>query len=247
MSQPRISEEDLHAYLDGALTEDRRAEVERLLGTDVEAAQLVRAGEEQKALLHARFDGVLDEPVPVRLQRRRSGRAWFGRAAAGVALLLLGGVLGWWLRGDPMRVERATLARQAAIAHVVYTPEVRHPVEVTAKEEAHLVGWLSKRLGASVRAPKLSGQGFELLGGRLLPEPGRPGAQFMYQDAAGRRLTLYVSTDIANRDTAFRYSRENGVHVFYWIDGRLGYALSGDLEKTDMMRVARAVYEQLNP
>lgn len=89
--------------------------------------------------------------------------------------------------------------------------------------------------------------GYELLGGRLLPEPGRPGAQFMYQDATGKRLTLYVSTDVTNRDTAFCYASDGGLHVFYWIDRQFGYALSGDLDKNEILRVARAVYEQLNP
>jgi anti-sigma factor RsiW len=164
-----------------------------------------------------------------------------------VISLLLGVALGWWMRGEGMIERRPEIPRQAAIAHAVYVPEIRHPVEVTSKEEAHLVGWLSKRLGAPVRAPRLGALGYELLGGRLLPESGRPSAQFMYQDANGRRLTLYVSTDARNRDTAFRYAREGELHVFYWIDQKLGYALSGDLEKNEMLRVARAVYEQLNP
>ena len=118
---------------------------------------------------------------------------------------------------------------------------------VAASEEQHLVNWLSKRLGVPVKAPKLKALGFELLGGRLLPEGGRPSAQFMYQDAQGRRLTLYLSSDVHNRDTAFRYVAEGGLHVFYWVDQKLGYALSGDLGKEEMLRVARAVYEQLNP
>ena len=69
----------------------------------------------------------------------------------------------------------------------------------------------------------------------------------MYQDANGRRLTLYVSTDVQNRETAFRYVREGELHVFYWIDRTLGYALAGDVGKEEMLRIARAVYEQLNP
>ncbi len=59
----------------------------------------------------------------------------------------------------------------------------------------------------------------------------------MYQDAKGKRLTLYVSRLAAeNRDTAFRFSQEDKVAVFYWIDGRLGYALSGELPKPELLR-----------
>jgi anti-sigma factor RsiW len=240
-----VRDEELHAFVDRELDAARSGEIEALLAREPEAARVAHTFQEQKALLHVAFDSVLDEPVPVRLAHRRPARSW--RAAAAIAWLALGAGLGWALRGTQEPARSVQLPRQAAVAHAAFTPEVRHPVEVTAKEEAHLVGWLSKRLGAPVRAPKLGALGYELLGGRLLPESGRPGAQFMYQDAGGRRLTLYVSTDVDNRDTAFRYINEGGLHVFYWVDRTLGYALSGELDKQEMLRVARAVYEQLNP
>ena len=70
----------------------------------------------------------------------------------------------------------------------------------------------------------------------------------MYQDARGQRLTLYLRTDAAgNRETAFRFAQEGKVGVFYWLDGKLGYALSGEQSKADLMRVVDSVYRQLNP
>ncbi len=74
------------------------------------------------------------------------------------------------------------LARVAAVAHAVYSPEVRHPVEVGADQEAYLVRWLPKRLGANLKVPHLAAQGYPLVGGRLLPGERGPAAQFMYQD-----------------------------------------------------------------
>jgi anti-sigma factor RsiW len=41
--------------------------------------------------------------------------------------------------------------------------------------------------------------------------------------------------------------QERGISVFYWIDGKFGYALSGETDKAELLRVARAVYQQLNP
>lgn len=242
-----IREDEIHAFVDGEIDPPRAAQIEASIASDVELAALVQSIRSQNTRLHLAYDAVLNEPVPERLRRVKSSGNLHWRAAAAVAWLAIGGVLGWLVRDSGSEPQRVVLPRQAAVAHVAFTPEVRHPVEVTAAEEAHLVAWLSKRLGAKVRAPKLAQFGFELLGGRLLPESGRPGAQFMYQDAAGKRLTLYVSTDVDNRDTAFRYAAQNGVHVFYWIDQNLGYALSGDLPKPDMLRVARSVYEQINP
>jgi anti-sigma factor RsiW len=35
--------------------------------------------------------------------------------------------------------------------------------------------------------------------------------------------------------------------VFYGVDQQLGYALSGEIEKAELARMANAVYKQLNP
>ena len=174
--------------------------------------------------------------------------------------MVIGVAAGWQLRaltGNGGSVAAPAFARQAAVAHVVYSPEVRHPVEVGANEEAHLVAWLSKRLGTPLRIPQLTEQGYALVGGRLLPgQPDEraekslmaPVAQFMYQDAKGLRLTLYVRINAdASRETAFRFAQEKNIGVFYWVDQKLGYALSGDVEKSELLRVANTVYKQLNP
>ena len=177
--------------------------------------------------------------------------------AAGAGLL--GGAAGWTLRGSAPDTNArlaasgpaqalAALPRQAAIAHAVYTPEVKHPVEVGADQQQHLVAWLSKRLGKQLRPPQLAKQGYELVGGRLLPGDSGPVAQFMYADASGQRLTLYVSSgQKQNRDTGFRFAQEGNVGVFYWIDGSFGYALSAAVGKKELSQIANAVYEQLQP
>jgi anti-sigma factor RsiW len=67
----------------------------------------------------------------------------------------------------------------------------------------------------------------------------------MYADASGARLTLYVSNDQAGGDTAFRFAQEGPVSVFYWVDGKLGYALSGQVARPELSRVTEAVYAQL--
>jgi anti-sigma factor RsiW len=80
----------------------------------------------------------------------------------------------------------------------------------------------------------------------LLPGSSGPVAQFMYHDASGQRLTLYVTTEnTANQDTGFRFAQEGPVNVFYWIDGKFGYALSAGIDKGELARVATAVYDQL--
>jgi anti-sigma factor RsiW len=244
----RPPEGDLHAYVDGHLEPARRAEVELWLTSNADDAERINAWRRHKEALHAAFDGALEDAVPERLLRAarpQKNRLW--GIAATVSWLAIGGIIGFILRGaQPAPVLAPTLARSAAIAHVVYSPEVKHPVEVGADQEAHLVQWLSKRLGTPVKVPHFAAEGFDLVGGRLLPGDQGPVAQFMYQDTQGRRLTLYVRTDASeNRETAFRFALEGKVSVFYWLDGRLGYALSGELPREQLLGLSETAYRQL--
>ncbi len=244
-----ISEHDLQAYVDGQVDPARVAEMEAHLADHPQDAMRVEAYRKQNQTLHALFDPTLDEPLSGALQRRQRPRPQWQRYAAMVGTLAVGLVLGFALRGvTAPALGPMALSKQAAFAHVAFVPEVLHPVEVSAKQETHLVNWLSKRLGGEVRAPHLSSAGFELMGGRLLPSETGPAAQFMYQDNRGQRLTLYVKREPArDAETAFRFTKEKGVSVFYWIDRDFGYALSGDLPKADLLKVAETVYRQLNP
>ncbi|WP_426341119.1 anti-sigma factor family protein [Pseudoduganella sp. S-14] len=269
-----MNEAELQAWVDGRLPPDRQAAVDRYLADHPAEAGRLQAYREQNAALHALFDDMLDADVPQALHPAPPGRpgpanspAWampaWRRMAAMLALAagagVIGGAAGWTLRGAGMDgstglaasspvLPLASLPREAAIAHAVYAPEIKHPVEVGADQQQHLVAWLSKRLGKQLRPPQLAQQGYELVGGRLLPGDTGPVAQFMYADAGGQRLTLYVSSgQQQNRDTGFRFAQEGNVGVFYWIDGSFGYALSAAVGKKELSQVANAVYEQLQP
>ncbi|HCX32258.1 MAG TPA: hypothetical protein DHV08_01040 [Rhodocyclaceae bacterium] len=265
MSKHMVTDDDLHAYVDARLPPARRAEIEAHLAADSEAATRVRAYQAHRQGLHDLFDPVLDEPIPASLRelaaeidtrleargtRFVARRLLRSRIAAGVLIASFGGALGWLAHGIHRPAETlaagTSLHRQAAVAHAVFSPDVRRPVEIGADHEDQLVTWLSKRLGVPVRPPKLAALGYGLIGGRLLPGNSGPVAQFMYQDAAGRRLTLLVSTEVATGgDTAFRFAQEGPVNVFYWIDGKFGYALSAGIPKDELAHVAADVYGHL--
>lgn len=259
-----ISETDLHAYVDGELTAERRREIEAWLAHRPEEAARVESYRADKRELRALFEPVLDEALPPRVLRAaRAPRSLLApqRLAAGIALALLSGAAGWTLHGElqaPRSLPQASLgidaasgfAQRAAVAHAVFSPDSRRAVEVDAAHEDQLVAWLSRRMGAPMKPPRLQPLGYALEGGRLLPGGRGPVAQFMYRDSAGTRLTLYVSSEIgaasgANGDTAFRFGREAGVNVFYWVDGPFGYAISAEAERAELERVSREVYRQL--
>lgn len=245
----KVTEIELHAYVDGQLDSARRLEVEAYLAANPVQAERVRAYALQKENLHTLFDPTLDEAIPEALRPRPTRIALKPkRYAALLVAAMIGASLGWTVRGPSSLPIAQTMPQRAAMAHLVYVPEILHPVEVSAKEEAHLTQWLSKRLGGPVHAPQLRELGFELVGGRLLPDQAGPAAQFMYQDGRGERLTLYVRNALSsNRETAFRYAQEGKVGVFYWVDGPFGYALTGEFERKQLLRVAESVYRAFNP
>jgi len=206
------------------------------------------ANADQNNLLRRQFDPVLTEPIPARMYLKRPPWLDYARAAVFIAVGLGIGLSIPWMRPTPQAsaIAITPLPVRAARAHLVYSPEVRHPVEVEAKEQEHLVKWLSKRLDLQLKVPVLSTEGFELLGGRLLPGTDGPVAQFMYQDPTGKRLTLYVTRPHKGDEiTAFRFAQEGRVSVFYWIDRDCGYAISGDIDKATLARIANTVYKQL--
>jgi len=270
--QQPVTEAELHAYVDAQLTPERRQDVEDWLATRPLEAQRVERYRLHKLALRAAFDPVLAEPVPARLQRaaqpRSAWAAWSAqRLAAGLAIALIGGATGWGLRGAlaPNGHSAATaiasapsgFAQRAAVAHAVYSPDVRRSVEIDAAHEEQLSTWLSRRMGAPMKPPHLQSVGYSLEGGRLLPGGRGPVAQFMYRAESGAKLTLYVSNDMADLGgaassagsggaaTAFRFAQQGPVNVFYWVDGAFGYALSAEADRTTLARVSDEVYRQI--
>jgi len=275
----RPDEARLSAWLDGELDAATHAQVDAWLRDHPDDAALARLWAADRDALRARFDPVLDEPIPAALQATvlQAGRAavapWAGwRQVAMVAGLLItgglaGGLLGAQLAGgdaltaaaqhlpwlDAERVRPGAWQHRAAVAHAVYVPEVRHPVEVNVAQgsaseqraqEEHLARWLGKRLDLPVRLFDLRPQGFELVGGRLLPDANGPSAQLMYQNSAGQRVTVYLRKPEAGASTAFRFQRDGELGLFYWVEDGFGCALVGKLPREQLLALAEAVYKQ---
>ncbi len=267
----------LSAWLDDELPPEQRAEVEAWLREHPEDAARVRLWSADAEALRVRLDTVLSEPVPQALTQvawRKApdtlpGVRW-QRWAAALAVFVLGGAVGaalvWRLQPESPLLARSgepAWVHRAALAHTVYVPEVRHPVEVKAQEE-HLSRWLTRRLTVPVKLFDLRAQGFELVGGRLLPDAaGTPSAQLMYQampdtgatgaDGKPLRVTVYLRKPDSNTPAAFRYEREGELGMFYWVEGESaeggarGYALVGVLPKEKLLALAEAIYRQGTP
>ncbi|GLU31137.1 anti-sigma factor [Trinickia caryophylli] len=232
----------LGAFIDGELPEHEREAVGAALEHDREARARVDAWRAQKAALKALCGAPQSQSNPPSVVVLRTRTSWPVRiamaaswVAAGIAIgTALGSVIPRIAKGG---VETAAFARRADIAYAVYSPEVRHPVEVSAGDEAHLMNWLSKRLGRPLSVPSLREYGYSLVGGRLLPGESGPAAQFMYESNGGARLTLYVAR-IPGDESAFRLLRDGERRTFYWASDHFGYALSGSISEAKLRAIA---------
>jgi anti-sigma factor RsiW len=255
MSSNTNLDDDLQAYADGQLAPERRQAFEQALARDPALAARVAEIQRQNAWLRGGLDPLMHEPLPQRLIEAARPRAQRWRMPAGlisavasVAMLAVGLAGGWYARDAVLARDGTptTFARQAALTHALYAADVNRPVEVWAPEEKRLVAWLTKRLGFPVHAPDLNSVGYALVGGRLVAGNEQPTALFMYENGAKQRLTLQARKQPTGAtESAFRYAIEDGVGVYYWIDDQCGYALSGSLDRAQLLAIGRLVYAQL--
>ena len=249
-----VTEEELHAYVDGELPADRQEAVAAWLAAHSEQAALVAAWRAQAEAIRARYGAVANESVPPRFQLdqllrqdRARGRSWAAMAAAALIAFVAGSGAGWMARGasaaPPTGFDAVTA--DALDAYKLYVGEVRHPVEVPGSERAHMTQWLSKRLGAELRIPDLQSIGLKLVGGRLLPGPTGAAAFYMYEAASGERFTIYCSK-AGEPQTALRYKSGDGFAAFYWVDDKVAYVVSGPADREKLEKVTKTVYEQVD-
>ncbi len=250
-----VTEDELHAYVDGELPADRHEAVAAWLAEHPDEAALVAAWRAQAESIRARYGAIADEPVPERLQldqvMRNSvtgNRSWIAiAAAAAMVAFMVGGAAGWLAHGASAAAPTTlgTITADALEAHELYVVEVRHPVEVPGNERAHMTKWLTKRLGHEQRVPDLDSIGLKLVGGRLLPGPTGAAAFYMYESGSGERFTLYCSK-IAAPETALRFETGKQFSAFTWVEDDIGYVVSGPPGRERLEDVTKRIYEQID-
>lgn len=251
-----IEDKDLHAYVDGQLPPERRRAVELYLANNPEAATRVSDWRAQNRALALAFGPVAEEPMPERLlaatesaspppeaqaaprrDRRMAIAAGLAFVAGGLAALAgakIASRLGP-VPGDDLLPDFLGVALQS---HKIFTPEKRHPVEIAAADQGHLLEWLSKRLAYPMALPDLQALGLSLVGGRMLTGPRGPAAFFVFEGADGERITLYCARLGTMPDEDPRTMRADGFTTVYWLDDGIGFALTGDVPDQTLKTLA---------
>ena len=258
-TEPVVTEDHLHAYIDGALSPDRRLEVETFLASDEIAAQRVARFAAQRAALRAALAPIAAEPIPPALHLgrliARRGRAaaapWLSdwrSAAAAVLILGIGGAGGWSMREATQSPPNglAALAQEASATYAAYAPDPMHPVEFRAADKDELLRWIGDRLHRGVTAPDLTASGFRFMGGRLVVTPHGPAGMLMYDDDHGTRIAMVVRP-MANPLTTRMSEHDQGdLSGFAWSDQGLGYSLVGPTDAKSLHPIADEMRRQID-
>jgi anti-sigma factor RsiW len=256
MNQRPITEDDLHAYVDGVLEPERLAEVTAYLDGHADVAARVAGYAAQRELLRSALAPIADEPLPPRLNlsrmienRYRPSRPIWREAAAALLLVFIGGLSGWVVRGavQPPDAGLAALAQEASYSFGVYAPDRVRPVEIRATDSEQLVQWVSNRLHQPVKVPDLTKSGYRLMGGRLTATPHGPAAMFMYDDDRGQRLLILTRPMQTDQNKPMAPHSSDGVSGFAWSDDGMGYGLVGQATPDLLKPIADDARRQMRP
>ncbi|RTZ66886.1 MAG: hypothetical protein DSZ29_02200 [Aquificaceae bacterium] len=248
-----IQEHELHAYVDNQLDDERVKAVEKWLKNNPHDAQKVFDWQGQNIAINKYFDDEKYQQIPHQFDVKKlsqQNRRYQFQLAASVMMMLFTGLIGWfshaYYQSESIQIaENYNFVSPAVSAYKVYSVDIKHPVEISADKEKHLVKWLSNRLGKPLSTPQLSSLGYQLVGGRLLAVKQGPAAQFMFENKAGKRITLFISNNPSLQTASFHFTEEQQVKSFYWVDKNLSYALSGDISRQELLALSHLVYQQL--
>jgi anti-sigma factor RsiW len=231
----------LHAYIDDELDLVRSMELEdhlvecadcahevasyRALRETIAASDLKYAA---PAGLRARIQGELKEDkeraLPGSFPRRIFWWNWIAVPACAVLLIAL-------MVSIIERSPRRTLASEVIDDHV-RSLMASHLTDVPTSDQHTVKPWFNGKLDFSPQVRDLTGDGFELIGGRLDYLDNRNVAAIVYQR---RKHVINLFTwPVNGGDEEPRVSTQQGYNVFQWKQNDMAYCAVSDLNRQEL-------------
>jgi anti-sigma factor RsiW len=251
-ARPDMSDEDLHALIDGELSPAHARLVHDALRADPALAARAEAFAADKRALAAAYAPVADAPLPT---------AWLARIEAATAPIVPVASLA---RRDARR-RRAlfSLAMAACLAIIAFVtllrPQPHDPILAEAAaarrdvtqpvlrlagaallDESTRDAALRRAVGLALRAPDLSALHWRLTELETYPHA----AALRYRSDTGQALTVYVRPSAG--PPRFDLLKDGKIRTCIWQDEVVGAVMMGDMSAGQMMRVASAAYLSLN-
>ena len=231
------SERDLHAYVDHALNESERQQVELYLEAHPEVATQVHAWQLDAQNLRTALQQTLLQPANPALdpaairqrQRRQTARHW-----ATAALLLLavsvGGLGGWQAKQMAMNPSPLPMT-DALAAHRMFAEQGFMPADYNVENNSDMQVWMDRYFSNAERLPDLSRAGFRPVSSRLLTTDEGGAAIVLYENPQGQHLSFYIRPPGPQNTLLPRGSRHEGdLQADYWSGPDYNYAMVGPAE-----------------
>ena len=241
------TEEELHAYLDGMLPQDRRVAVEAHLRghpRDAERFDAYRADGEAIARLFSRAGETMHVPAPA-IRRRGLVVSTFWRRAAAIAVIAAGtATAGLLWRNHSEEARWARLGADALAAHVALGKPASAPAVTVSLPE--ISRFLTTATGQPAKLKNPDDPAYALVGTRLWSSPDGSVAQLSFRLQDGNLITMLLQPWPRAADTPFRpVARQSDLNTLAWVDDKIFCAVSGSLPPAELERVAREIYEAI--
>ena len=251
MEKTILSEEELHAFIDGELDDARADAVAAIIAGSPELSERVEYFVIDKDMIARAYGPLIEQPVPASLRQAVTGarpaapaRApmRFLPAAMALAAAIVAAVIAYpilsSLGGDPL-VADALAVRDG---HVHAERQFADTEIASAATRDQLV---ETALSVPVKVPNLEKAGYKLTAITAYPDKGGHNAlQISYRDRNGVLFTMYM------RQTAggdrFELSQRKDMQVCIWQNDDLSVVMLGQMPAHEMLRVATATYADLN-
>ena len=251
MENTILSEEELHAFIDGELDDARAEAVAAIIASSPELSEQVERFALDKDMIVRAYGPLIDLPLPAAMRQAVTGarptapaRApmRFFPAAMALAAAIVAAVIAYPtlsnLGGDPLVAE--ALAVRAGQVHA--DRQFADAEIATAATRDQLV---ETALSVPIRVPNLEKAGYRLSGITAYPDRGGHHAlQLSYRGRNGVLFTMYMRQTFGG--DRFELSRRKDMQVCVWQNDDLSVVMLGQMPAHEMLRVATATYADLN-
>lgn len=257
ISDERLTDQDLHAFVDGELDGRRYRWVVQQLATDPVAADRLNGFLRQHgefALLRERLaeadleeddrTAALSRELAAKIRHHR--RLRLGSVASSV---ILAAVVGGWTAWGP---DTSLVAQRFAWSgnngpQVLFGRDPFGSTQPVSTEVSEAGAGLDQQLAAyAVRRPDFAAHGLTFVGGNAIQGGASPAIRLVYADDADRKVYLFVGTVGTEADVALTLVPEGHVSL-HWRRGPLVFALIGPKESQQLLELMRSTSEFLVP
>jgi len=248
---PPGSDEELTAYLDDELEADARTALDRRLAEDPALQARLAAldagrppAEPFDLLIEAAPGDRLEAMLAAAEAPAKPARGVLLRAiAAALALVVLGGVIGFLLARSVTPVEIAGTPnwREAVADYVaLYTPETFALAPADPEAYAPRLKAVGDGLGLALSPQAVALSGLDLKGALLFKYEGKPLGQVAYLSTEYGPVAFCIIRN-GREDAPPAFEERQGLNVVFWNTGGLGYLVIGAVPRERLENFAETL------